>query len=56
MKTKKPTRSELEAIKKPIQETKGKATRPKIYNTTKNTEAKFSGDAKKKGINLKRGK
>lgn len=56
MKTKKPTRSELEAIKKPLNETKGKSIKPKIYNTTKDTEAKFSGNAKKDGIKLKRDK
>ena len=56
MKTKKSERAQLEHIKKPTKTTKEVGKKPKIYNTTKDTEAKFSGNAKKDGINLKRGK
>jgi hypothetical protein len=57
MKTKKTERTQVEHIKKPAKTSvEGKGKKPKYYNTVEDTEAKFSGNAKKLGVKLKRGK
>jgi hypothetical protein len=53
----KPSKSQLEHIRKPFVDKTGDAKKPKkMYNTVKETDSKYSGNAPKTSIKLKRGK
>ncbi len=55
--TTKPSKSQVEHIKKPFVDTTGdKAKQGTIKNTVKDTTKKFGGNAPKTSIKLKRGK
>ena len=56
-KTTKPSKSQLEHIKKPFVDKSGDTKKAKkMYNTVKETDSKYSGNAPKTGIKLKQSK